>query len=82
MTKTELLALADLLEDWGGPSIQTATEAAYLCRKLAVLEPDVWRSHCVLNGKDYYDKLPLQSLQAGAYKHTKLYTLTGIIDHE
>ena len=33
-----------------------------------------WLSHDVLAQKNRIDKLPVQSLQPGAYQHTKLYT--------
>jgi hypothetical protein len=37
-------------------------------------EPVAFISHNVLNGKNWYDKVPLQSLQPGAYTYTPLYT--------
>lgn len=36
-------------------------------------EPAAWISFCVLNQKEYFDRLPIQSIQPGVYKHTPLY---------
>lgn len=37
-------------------------------------EPVAWISHNNLTGRDTYGKLPVQSLQAGVYSHTPLFT--------
>lgn len=37
-------------------------------------EPAAWVSRCVLTQKERIGRLPVQSLQPGAYKHEKLYT--------
>lgn len=35
--------------------------------------PVAWISHNVLTGKSFYGNLPMQSLQPGVYRHTKLF---------
>lgn len=53
-------------------------ELAALSAQSAVQEPAAWISTVMCIGTDYgkelYGKLPIQSLQAGYYKHTPLYT--------
>lgn len=39
-------------------------------------EPAAWISHNTLTGREHIGRLPVQSLQPGVYKHTKLYATT------
>lgn len=91
MTKTELLALAERLDDAPGVlgmlSRADLAEAASILRKLAALEPVAW---AVVGSNVFCDGLYTRQAFATASASSRndgsrvepLHNLTGIIDHE
>ena len=57
------------------------SEDRYVCKceswvqpeQASAPEPVAWISHDVVTGVDRYDRLPIQSIQPGRYKYTRLY---------
>lgn len=84
MTKTELLALAERLDDAPGVlgmlSRADLAEAASILRKLAALEPVAWTSQSWLDSPGTSPKI-LAPIRRDGFD-IPVYNLTGIIDHE